>query len=341
MTGVKASYILELDTGHRALAAKMRDQVKEIVRKRIDYLDLDDDQILIKDSPRGISLTLLDVDTSGNKWLKTNLKSVLISDGKLEFWETYESIESIAVLIKVNDSLGKINLKDSLARDSARSVAGKKEIKHSELEHALEEKFKADGAKLQDNFGYKNPVFSLLSPAIMPSADGRGQTAIPGSITGTALEKDTQAINNMILRGRSLSLIPPIMKFVWGRERPDRKGSFDLYVLRSSKEGMPALNVTALKDIHREVNHEKNEISMAMNPPDAYLWAKITRENIGKCIAISIFGKIASAPRVYSEIPNGRSSITGNFSMDEIDYLVAILKSGAYPCSVTLIRDNH
>ena len=56
------------------------------------------------------------------------------------------------------------------------------------------------------------------------------------------------------------------------------------------------------------------EINMSMNTIGAKLWKKITKENVGKAVAIVLDDRVYSAPNVMNEIPNGSSRISGNLS---------------------------
>ena len=70
---------------------------------------------------------------------------------------------------------------------------------------------------------------------------------------------------------------------------------------------------------------------MTMTPTGAKTWARMTADNIGEFIAIVLDGYVYSAPRVNSEIPNGRSSISGQFTIQEAKDLANVLKSGKLP----------
>ena len=78
---------------------------------------------------------------------------------------------------------------------------------------------------------------------------------------------------------------------------------------------------------------------MTMTPTGAKTWARMTADNIGQCIAIVLDGYVYSAPRVNSEIPNGQSSITGNFTIEEAKDLANVLKSGKLPAPARITQE--
>ena len=82
-----------------------------------------------------------------------------------------------------------------------------------------------------------------------------------------------------------------------------------------------------------------NEISMTMNSEGANEWKKITGQNVGNCIAIVLDNLVYSAPRVNGEIAGGRSSITGDFSLEEAKDLANILKSGKLPAPAVIVQE--
>lgn len=79
------------------------------------------------------------------------------------------------------------------------------------------------------------------------------------------------------------------------------------------------------------------QISLEFDRQGSDLFAKITKENIGKRIAIYLDGVPISAPVVQTEITNGRAVITGGFSLEEAKQLVRSLNSGALPVPIELI----
>ena len=76
---------------------------------------------------------------------------------------------------------------------------------------------------------------------------------------------------------------------------------------------------------------------MAMNAAGARSWARLTADNIGRSVAIVLDGYVYSAPRVNQEIEGGRSSITGNFTIQEAKDLANVLKSGKLPAPARII----
>ena len=81
-------------------------------------------------------------------------------------------------------------------------------------------------------------------------------------------------------------------------------------------------------------------VSMRMNAEGAGIWARMTKENIGKQIAIVLDGLVYSYPNVQNEITGGNSSITGNFDVQEAQDLANVLQSGKLPAPATIIQEQ-
>ena len=75
----------------------------------------------------------------------------------------------------------------------------------------------------------------------------------------------------------------------------------------------------------------KPEVAMAMDVIGTRVWRKMTGDNTGRYVAVVLDDKVYSAPLVNGEIPNGNTSISGNFTVEQATDLANILKSGKLP----------
>ncbi len=78
-------------------------------------------------------------------------------------------------------------------------------------------------------------------------------------------------------------------------------------------------------------------VSLKFNSEGSDLFAKITRENVGKTIAIYLDGTPISAPVVREEITGGTAQISGSMTATEAKELVGRLNSGALPVPISLL----
>ncbi len=79
------------------------------------------------------------------------------------------------------------------------------------------------------------------------------------------------------------------------------------------------------------------QVSIQFDDQGAQLFEKITKENIGKVIAIYLDGSVISAPVVREAITGGQAQISGDFTPEEAKQLVGRLNSGALPVPISLI----
>lgn len=82
-------------------------------------------------------------------------------------------------------------------------------------------------------------------------------------------------------------------------------------------------------------------VSLQFNSEGKELFAKITRESVGKTIAIYLDQNIISAPTVNEEIANGQAVITGDFTVEEAKELSQRLNAGALPVPVELVSQQN
>jgi len=79
-------------------------------------------------------------------------------------------------------------------------------------------------------------------------------------------------------------------------------------------------------------------ISLDFNTEGTELFAQITRDNVGKVLAIFLDGEIISSPVIREEIPNGTAQISGSFEIPEAKNLVRQLNYGALPVPIELVN---
>lgn len=79
------------------------------------------------------------------------------------------------------------------------------------------------------------------------------------------------------------------------------------------------------------------QVGLEFNAEGSKLFAKITKENIGKVLAIFLDGAPISTPVIEQEIKSGQAVINGTFKLEEAKSLVRDLNYGALPVPVSLV----
>ncbi len=184
-------------------------------------------------------------------------------------------------------------------------------------------------------FAKQHPLFAVLSPSGMNNA-----------CLGFASGVDTATVN------RYLSLVadeylPQGFKGLWTvkpSEYVSGANVFELVAIKANtRDGRAPLDGGSVTDTRVEYgsqNQGNPSVSMSMNAEGASIWARLTKDNIGKQIAIVLDGLVYSYPNVINEITGGNSSITGNFDVQEAEDLANVLRSGKLPAPATIIQEQ-
>jgi len=284
------------------------------------------------------------------------VRKLLQGTASLEFWETWENSEVYPYLLQANQRLREMNetgentvdqnaAKTETKTETAKPEGEKAEAKKdttgtgllNELDKAQNKDSLAAGsaADIAKNF----PLFSVLSPNT--SRDGQ---LFRGPVVGYAHFKDTARVDQYLKMPQIRSIFPRNMIFRWTAKSMDKENNYyQLVALKvTNRDGKAPLTGDAVADARQEFgqNRATSEISMTMNSEGAKTWARLTRENVGKSIAIVLDGLVQSFPTVQGEITGGRSSITGNFTVNEAKDLANMLKSGKMPAPAHIVQEE-
>ena len=82
------------------------------------------------------------------------------------------------------------------------------------------------------------------------------------------------------------------------------------------------------------------EVVFSLNTKGARRFARLTKNNIGKRLAIVLDGNVKSAPVIKTEIPSGQGQIEGRFSWDEATDLALVLRTGALPVPIQIEEER-
>ena len=259
------------------------------------------------------------------------VRKLLQGTASLEFWTTYDCSEILPFLIEANSVLAELNAA------GIEEVAAAEEVSAEEDLVAQEIKAQDDSDENLDAYKKANPLFGIFSPN-----QNRGTACI-----GYAAAADTALINKYLRMDQVASLFPAEFRPMWSVKPSPYVAGDNIYELvaikASSRDGKAPLDGGCVTDARVEYDNRKGgepSVSMSMNAEGANIWARLTKENIGKQIAIVLDGTVYSYPNVLSEITGGSSSITGNFDIEEATDLTNVLKSGKLPAPATIVQEQ-
>lgn len=299
------------------------------------------------------------------------VRKLLQGTANLEFWETYENEEAIGKLVEADKRLAEILgftiQKDTVAKDTVGSLpagqAGKQLAvsKDTINNTAAKDSTKADTTSALAQLGLndttktaeakedtsamakakrEHPLFFLLQPYI----DQQGK-AVPGPIVGRALIKDTAKVMEYLTNDKIQRVLPDNIRFAWTYKPVKGAESVtQLIALKvTRRDGKAALYGDIMTDARKEYDQRQQgrpNISMTMTDEAGQTWAALTGDNIGKSIAIVLDGYVYSYPTVQGKITGGVSQITGDFSGQEADDMVNILKAGKMPAPARIVEET-
>ena len=339
----------EVENAIRAEVQSAVDNSFNVVRNRIDKFGVVQPNIQKLEGQSGRIM----VEMPGIKEPE-RVRKLLQGSANLEFWETYNSQEITPLLAQLNQryaAQGGEVVEDSAAVEPAAETAEAA----AETTEAAADTTKADASDLAAKLAKKdtkaqdnskaieaakkmNPLFSIFQPT-------QGNTL---AVVGYANARDTAEINKIIYSDLASRIFPAELKLRWGAQPEDFGGQntkgdiFELYALKitepSGRAPLEGDVITNAKDDFDQMGHPS--VSMQMNSDGARRWSQITKQNIGKAVAIVLDDAVYSAPRILTQIDGGNSQITGNFTIEATKDLANTLNSGKMPAPTRIVQEE-
>ena len=303
-----------------------------VLRSRIDHFGVTQPNIMRLPNSHRILVELPGVKEP------QRVRDLLQGTASLEFWLTYDANEVIPALVSA-DKL----LKEELTQAAAQTEPVAEETSAAEAaatedqgligEIGADSTASADAVQTDHFDREQNPLFAVLDP-----------NYAGGAAIGAAYKADVATVNEYLSRPEVRELFPADILFKWGVKGDDHiDGRFYLYAIKvTTPDGKAPLDGSVITNAREQYAQRGATavVSMTMNAEGTQEWARMTGENIGKCIAIVLDGYVYSAPRVNTKIDKGQSEITGDFTLQEAQDLANVLNSGKVPAPAKIIQDT-
>lgn len=327
-----------------------------IIQDRIDKTGLANPSISKVPASGRIQIELPGVDDP------ERTEKLLKSQAKLEFWQVYDQAalqEGIEKLIDYTNTLEaskKSDKKDTKKDDNPFLKKDSTEKDENPFIKKDTATIKADtvSKKIETKDTAKNNTTSKDTAQKKEEKQDRfvafSKLFTPfGNNLYVKLE-DTAKVNKIFDAPEVKNAFPTDMVMMWGAkvesdellangQKNPIKGQLPIYFLKANTDGEALLSGDVVENAFPDYDPQKGYgVTMIMNIKGAQEWARITKENIGKQIAIVLDRGVYSAPVVQSEISGGNSSITGNFTLEEAQDLATILKSGKLPIPTEVVE---
>lgn len=293
---------------------------------------------------------------------KERVRKYLQSSANLQFWELYGIDELVknGSLQKADDAFFAMMGGKSKSADTSAKATENKEKKVADTAKTAATNDTSHNLSTQLNNVTKTDTGSAqtgttgtatddskkhLSNYIQFSVDQSGRPMDNGVI-GYVRETDTSVVRDYLESPAVRVQFPSDLIWLYGipeNEQEKKSGILPLYGIKTFGRDKAKLEGDAIATAGQDYDPltGRVEVTMAMNPAGARIWADMTGQNKGKFIAIALDNVIYSAPRVNDKIEGGRSSISGNFTEQEAQDLANILKSGRLPAPAKIVAEQQ
>lgn len=335
LTSTDAQVLKEIDNETESAI----DRSFQILRTRIDKFGVTQPNIQRLKGTGRIQLELPGVDNP------ERVRKLLQGTAKLEFWEVWKEEEIFPFITQADKYL---------AKEEAEAMEKTAKTKDNELSLPTTNTTGED--VLTQGLGNSANAFGDSTAKDSLSLAGT-DTATTDSLAGKASVlfrllrsqyslvyelKDTAKISAALKNPGVKKILPENIKFLWAVKPQigeDTKEYVELYSLKTNRDGKAKLEGDVVTDAYLDIAEGKPGVTMKMNVLGSKKWKRLTGENIGRRVAIVLDGFVYSAPTVQSEIPNGNSSISGSFDVEEAKDLANILKAGKLPAPVRIVEE--
>lgn len=322
-----------------------------ILRNRIDKFGVTQPNIQKLQGTDRIQIELPGVENP------ERVRKLLQGVAKLEFYEVYENDEFGSYFQKLNDYLvkeekiGKPEDLESDTKELTDSTAGESLTEAADsTEKLTDETASTDKLTDDSDSSTKQATASTTDTASKKKEDAASATSkfvskyfrMSSSGIGATL-KDTAKIKRLFARKEIELLFPSNMRMLWGGKAEKLSDTLEvlpLYAVKVSRENKAPLEGDVISEAYQDFSQSgEPEVYMQMNSTGAKKWRKLTAANVNRRIAIVLDNYVYSAPVVRGEIPNGSSSISGNFTIDEAKDLANKLKAGKLPVPARIVEE--
>lgn len=249
------------------------------------------------------------------------VRKLLQGVGQLQFWYVYELAELENALQAVDDLLRVEQSTAIPTQAQSATEAGKY------VDNDLTEQPEQGHTLATHDATARSPLLALLKP---------------GYGLAYAME-DVPTIQQILAREDVKARFPTDLIWLWDAKPLKLDNDAEvlaLHAIKSARGGKALLTGDVITDARQVFDRQgKPAVSVHMNSRGATAWRKITAKSIGKQIAITLDDRVYSAPVVGTEIPDGNSEITGNFTIEEAKDLANILKAGSLPAPVKIVEE--
>ena len=292
----------------RTTAKGAINETYKILLKRIDKFGVAQPNINLDENKGIINVELAGVTD------KERVRKYLQASANLQFWAVYNL-----------DEIGKGYENASIALASFLSGT------------------KVDSASVKDTA--KQMKFASALFEVMTPLDIR-QEKIPYNKQFNFIThvKDTSLLNYYLSLDIVRNNFPTDSRILLGTEESPEKGTkyIPVYVVKTLPGGeKAAMDGESVEEAFQGYDEKGSpSIKMNMTSTGAKKWADLTKNNVGRPVAIALDDIVYTAPNVMGAIEGGQTEISGRFSAEEAQDLANILKSGKTNAPAKIVAEQ-
>ena len=298
------------------------DRAYKIIQARVDKFGVTNPNLQRLPGTNRILVELPGVDNPDR------VRRLLSGAAKLEFCEVY-TLNEVAPAI---DQLATYLAAEELAKKANTPAATKSaDTTASSTTSGLEAQLAQRTDSTSADTSALSAQTSALTNLFVPLPQGLG-----------VYLRDTARANEVLARPEVRMLFPTDLVFMYDRkalESNDGRDILPLYFVKKPNNLAPIEGDVVVDATSDYDDRGRPEVTMRMNGEGARKWRNLTANNIGRPVAIILDNQVYTAPTVNGEIPNGNSSISGSFTVEETKDLANVLKAGKLPAPTNIVEE--
>jgi len=313
-----------------------------ILRTRIDRFGTSQPNIQRLQGTGRIQIELPGVEN------KERVRRLLQGVAKLEFWEVWNQQDVFPYIQNINRVLvEEQNAKKQLAEETTGDESVDASDDLSSLLSSEETIISDTVIAPSDDTVETDELVKQLEAADSAALDTLGPSNLSPIFSNYGFLvyelRDTAKINRILDRRDIKTLLPSNLKFLWAHKpivTDDGTEVIELYPIREGRGGKAPIEGDVITNATQDLDQSaRPAVYMSMNSTGSKKWKKLTATNVGERIAIVLDDYVYSAPVVQTEIPDGSSVISGNFTIEEAKDLANVLKAGALPAKARIVEE--
>ncbi|WP_107037986.1 protein translocase subunit SecD [Brumimicrobium mesophilum] len=324
----------------RGLSEGALDGVETIMENRINQFGVAQPNITKDNNANRLYIELPGVKD------QATVRQRMQSTANLEFYLAFKGEELGGffneLLIERSDDVSDDEFDDLFSEDSDSTVADNDENATEQDSSVLSLE---DELALEEDNEASDTTFKLSSFGRMFQVNIDAENRFQNSPRlGFSKAADTSKVN-AILYEKSEELMLENIRFVWG-SKGENLGVADttyytLYALKIPQDLKARVGGTDIENarLSFDPNQAERGVSIDMSDRGAEEWGKMTSENVGNFIAITMDDKVYSAPIINGAITGGQTLISGDFTVAEAQNLTNLLNAGALPAPCIIVDE--